>query len=149
MSEDLHEDQIAEFKEGFSLFDKEGDNSISTKELGTVMRSLGACPTEAEIQEMIKEVDRDNTGKVEFTDFLGLMARKIKEVESEDQVNDAFSVFDKDGQGYISAQELRHVMTNLGEKLSEEEVDMMLKEAHIGDDGMIAYRDFTKVLMSK
>ena len=53
---------------------------------------------------MIKEVDRDNTGKVEFADFLGLMARKIKDVETEDQVNDAFSVFDKDGGGLISAQ---------------------------------------------
>ena len=53
---------------------------------------------------MIKEVDPENRGTVEFTDFLGLMARKIKEVESEDQVNEAFSVFDKEGNGYISAQ---------------------------------------------
>jgi Ca2+-binding EF-hand superfamily protein len=65
---------------------------------------IGASPTEAEIQEMIKEVDRDGTGKVEFPDFLALMARKIKDVETEDDVNDAFRVFDKDGQGLISAQ---------------------------------------------
>ena len=50
---------IAEFKEAFSLFDKDGDGTITTKELGTVMRSLGQNPTEAELQDMINEVDAD------------------------------------------------------------------------------------------
>lgn len=49
----------AEFKEAFSLFDKDGDGTITTKELGTVMRSLGQNPTEAELQDMINEVDAD------------------------------------------------------------------------------------------
>ena len=52
------EEQIAEFKEAFSLFDKDGDGTIATKELGTVMRSLGQNPTEAELQDMINEVWR-------------------------------------------------------------------------------------------
>ena len=55
----LSEEQIAEFKEAFSLFDKDGDGNITTKELGTVMRSLGQNPTEAELQDMINEVDAD------------------------------------------------------------------------------------------
>jgi calmodulin len=55
----LTEEQIAEFKEAFSLFDKDGDGTITTKELGTVMRSLGQNPTEAELQDMINEVDAD------------------------------------------------------------------------------------------
>ncbi len=50
---------ISEFKEAFSLFDKDGDGTITTKELGTVMRSLGQNPTEAELQDMINEVDAD------------------------------------------------------------------------------------------
>lgn len=50
---------LAEFKEAFSLFDKDGDGTITTKELGTVMRSLGQNPTEAELQDMINEVDAD------------------------------------------------------------------------------------------
>ena len=49
-----------EFKEAFSLFDKDGDGTITTKELGTVMRSLGQNPTEAELQDMINEVDADD-----------------------------------------------------------------------------------------
>ena len=50
---------FVEFKEAFSLFDKDGDGTITTKELGTVMRSLGQNPTEAELQDMINEVDAD------------------------------------------------------------------------------------------
>ena len=58
-ADQLTEEQIAEFKEAFSLFDKDGDGTITTKELGTVMRSLGQNPTEAELQDMINEVDAD------------------------------------------------------------------------------------------
>lgn len=55
MADQLTEEQIAEFKEAFSLFDKDGDGTITTKELGTVMRSLGQNPTEAELQDMVKK----------------------------------------------------------------------------------------------
>uniref|UniRef100_A0A8C6CS38 EF-hand domain-containing protein n=1 Tax=Moschus moschiferus TaxID=68415 RepID=A0A8C6CS38_MOSMO len=64
MADQLTEEQTAEFKEAFSLFDKDGDGTITTKELGTVMRSLGQNPTEAELQDMINEVDADgNCGR--------------------------------------------------------------------------------------
>lgn len=56
MVDQLSEEQIAEFKEAFSLFDRDGDGKITSKELGTVMRSLGQNPTEAELREMIQEV---------------------------------------------------------------------------------------------
>ena len=68
-----------------------------------------------------------------------MMSKKMQETDSEDEIREAFKVFDKDGNGFISAAELRHVMTNLGEKLSDEEVDEMVREADMDGDGQINY----------
>ena len=69
-----------------------------------------------------------------------MMARKIKDGgESEEELREAFRVFDKDGNGFISAAELRHVMTNLGEKLTDEEIDEMMREADTDGDGQVNY----------
>ncbi|WZZ21861.1 hypothetical protein YC2023_123248 [Brassica napus] len=170
MADQLTDDQISEFKEAFSLFDKDGDGTLSpqifvfvskacnlvwfagcitTKELGTVMRSLGQNPTEAELQDMINEVDADGNGTIDFPEFLNLMARKMKDTDSEEELKEAFRVFDKDQNGFISAAELRHVMTNLGEKLTDEEVDEMIREADVDGDGQINYDEFVKVMMAK
>lgn len=148
-ADQLTEEQIAEFKEAFSLFDKDGDGTITTKELGTVMRSLGQNPTEAELQDMINEVDADGNGTIDFPEFLTMMARKMKDTDSEEEIREAFRVFDKDGNGFISAAELRHVMTNLGEKLTDEEVDEMIREADIDGDGQVNYEEFVTMMTSK
>ena len=68
-----------------------------------------------------------------------MMSKRRKNKDSEDELKEAFKVFDKDGNGFISAAELRHVMTNLGEKLTDEEIDEMIKEADIDDDGQVNY----------
>jgi len=135
--------QIAEFKEAFSLFDKDGDGTITTKELGTVMRSLGQNPTETELQDMINEVDADGNGNgtIDFPEFLTMMARKMKDTDCEEEIREAFRVFDKDGNGFISAAELRHVMTNLGEKLTDEEVVEMIREADLDGDGQVTTKN--------
>jgi calmodulin len=149
MSDSLPEDKITECREVFDLFDKDKDGSITTKELGDVMRALGANPTNTELQEMIAEVDKDNSGKIEFNEFLDLFARKMKDPDTEEDLIEAFKIFDKDGSGSISASELRHVMTTLGEKLTEEEADEMIREADTNGDGYIDYVEFVKIMMSK
>ncbi|MCO5567497.1 hypothetical protein L7F22_021190 [Adiantum nelumboides] len=120
--------EIDELKEAFGLFDKDGDGCITTKELGTVMRSLGQNPTKVELQEMINEVDADGKRSINFLEFLNLMAKKMKDTNSEVGLKEAFKVFDKDQNGFISVAELRHVITNLGEKLTDEEGDKMIRE---------------------
>jgi calmodulin len=79
------------------------------------MRSLGQNPTEAELQDMINEVDANGDGVIDFPEFLTMMIRKMRNTDSEEEIKEAFRVFDKDGNGYISAAELRHAMMNMGE----------------------------------
>ena len=113
------------------------------------MRSLGQNPTEAELQDMVNEVDVDGSGTIEFSEFLNLMARKMRDSDSEEQLKEAFRVFDKDQNGFISAAELRNVLTNLGEKLTDDEIDEMIREADVDGDGQINYEEFVKVMMTK
>ena len=103
MTDHLTKEQIAEFKEAFSLFNKNGNCTITTKDLGTVMRLLGQNPTEAELQDMINEVDADGNRTIDFPEFLTMMARKMKDTDNEEEIQEAFPVFDKDGNDYISA----------------------------------------------
>ncbi|XP_049800387.1 calmodulin-A-like [Schistocerca nitens] len=149
MGDQLTDEQIAEFNEAFSLFDKDGDGTVTTKELGTVMRFHGQNPTEAELQDMINGVDADDNGTLDFPEFLTMMTRKMKDTDSEEEIREAFRVLDKDGNGFISATELRHVMTNVSEKFTNEEVDEMTREAEIDGDGQVNYEEFVTMTRSK
>nr|XP_022916372.1 calcium-binding protein 4-like isoform X2 [Onthophagus taurus] len=145
----LSEDQVAEFKEAFMLFDKDEDGTITMAELGVVMRSLGQRPTETELRDMVNEVDQDGNGTIEFNEFLQMMSKKMKDADGEEELREAFRVFDKNNDGLISSNELRHVMTSLGERLSEEEVEDMIKEADIDGDGQVNYEEFVTILTAK
>ncbi|KAK3578505.1 hypothetical protein CHS0354_007756 [Potamilus streckersoni] len=145
----LTEEEIAEINEAFNMFDKDGDGKITTKELGEVMRSLGRDPTNAELEDMISEVDIDGNGTIDRKEFLDMMARKIKNTDKEKALRQAFNMFDKDGNGFITPAELRQVMGNLGEKLTDEEVDEMIKEADMDGDGRVNYIEFTRMMTKK
>ena len=145
----MTEEQISFFKEAFNLFDKDGNGLIKTYELAFVLRSLGQNHTEAELQEIISEIDIDDNGSIDFPEFLTMMARKMKENNNhKDEIHEIFKVFDKEGNGFISVAELSHVMTSLGEELTEEEVKEMIKEADIDGDGQVSYEDFKKIYLS-
>merc|ERR1711971_720628 len=144
----LTEEQVADFKEVFSLIDKNADGAITIKELGSAMRSMGQSPTEEELQEMIEEVDSNGNGTIEFSEFLSKMAGKMAYSPSEKEIYDAFRVFDKDGNGFISPAELRYVMTKMGQVITDEEVDQMIQEADLDGDGQVNYREFVKMMTS-
>ncbi|KAL3859433.1 hypothetical protein ACJMK2_009654 [Sinanodonta woodiana] len=139
--------QIEELKEAFSLFDKDGDGSITTDELGTVMRNLGQFPSEEELKQMLKEIDIDGDGTFSFEEFVQVMANMggISEQSEEDEereLREAFRVFDKTGCGYICASDVRAILQCMGEDLTEEEIDEMIAEVDIDGDGRIDFNEF-------
>ncbi|KAM6157083.1 calmodulin-like [Erethizon dorsatum] len=116
------------------------------------MRSLGQNPREAELQDMINKMDADGNGTIDFPEFFTTMAKKMKDRDSEEEIREAFQVFDKDGNNYISAAEFYHVMTNLGEKLTQiitGEVDEMIREADIDGDRRGNYEEFMQMMTAK
>jgi calmodulin len=148
MSE-ISDDKVTILKELFDLYDTDKDGCINTIELGDVMKALGVDQTQDELQEMVNEVDSNNKGKIEFKEFLQLFARKLKGNKSEDELMEAFKLYDKDGNGSVSAAEFRHVMTTMGEKLTEEEVEEMIINADMNGDGIINYHEFINLKMTK
>lgn len=148
MSE-LTEEQVAEFKDAFAQFDKEGTGKISTRELGTLMRTLGQNPTEAELQDLITEAESNTNGQLDFNEFCSIMAKQMRETDTEEEMREAFKIFDRDGDGFISPAELRFVMIQLGEKVTDEEIDEMIREADFDGDGMINYEEFVWMISQK
>ena len=113
---------------------------------------LGMHLTTEELNTAINDVDGDFNGTLDFPEVLTMLARKMKDTDSEEEIGAAFKVFDKDGSGFITGAEMRHVMTNLGEALTEAEIDEMLAEADIEADidssGQINYRSFMNTMTS-
>ncbi|XVE73045.1 hypothetical protein DITRI_Ditri11bG0086500 [Diplodiscus trichospermus] len=105
MADTLTEDQVAEFREAFCLIDKDSDGFITMEELTSVIQTLDGNPTKEEVQDMISEVDAEGNGTIDFEDFLNIMARKMKENVT-DELKEAFKVFDRDQDGFISANEV-------------------------------------------
>ena len=87
-------------------------------------------------------------GTIDFPEFLTMMARKMKDTDSEEEFRAAFRVIDKDGNGFISAADLSHMMTNIGENLTDEEVNEMIREADIAGDGHVNYEEFVTMMTS-
>lgn len=145
MSSSLTPEQIEEYREAFNLFDRDSNGSISASELATVMKSLGLSPSETEIADLVNEIDQDGNHEIDFQEFLTLMARQADTRDSAQEIIEAFKVFDKNGDGYISLSELKQVFNSIGEKLSDEELEAMFNEVSNGS-GRISVADFASLL---
>ena len=138
--------QIAEFREAFSLFDHDENGSVSTDELGQVLRSLGENPSENELRDMVNEIDEDGSGSIEFMEFLVLMTSKVKEMTHEEEITEAFKVLDRERDDYLTVKEIKYFMRKVAHiRLSNEEAEAMLKYADSDGDGMVSFEDFRKM----
>ncbi|XP_055380451.1 uncharacterized protein LOC129611341 [Condylostylus longicornis] len=143
---ELTEEQKNDIKEAFDLFDTEGTGHIESKELKVAIRALGFEPKKEEIKRMIAEIDKDNTGKISFTDFLQLMTMKMAEKDSKEEILKAFRLFDDDETGKISFKNLKRVARELGENLTDEELREMIDEADLDGDGEVNQEEFLRIM---
>lgn len=148
------ERQISDLKQAFGFFDKESKGVVTTTEIGSVLKNLGLFPTEKELEAMLSEIDIDGDGEFSFDEFVQLMfnmgnLEEISPEQEEKDLKDAFRVFDRTGNGYITSSDLRSVLHCLGEKLTEEEIEDMIEEVDIDGDGRIDYEEFVLSLRAE
>ncbi|XP_033730289.1 calmodulin-like, partial [Pecten maximus] len=92
------------------------------------MRALGQNPTSQHVRSIIAEVDKDNDGEIDFEEFVSMMSKKWRDLEKEEEeIKKAFKVFDRNGDGMIEMRELKAVLTGLGERMTEEEFQDLMR----------------------
>ena len=137
------------YYEIFKMFDKKKKGSFGVKELVEVMKLYGMSPNEQEALEMILVIDTDGDGKITFEEFLNVFLQRLKDsTEAQDELREAFRVFDKESNGFVSVEELRQALTECGEKLTEEEVQEMVREISSPDSRNINYEELITIMTS-
>lgn len=143
----LSEDDLEGIQETFSVFDTRGDGKITACHLGDVLRSLNQNPTEQEIRKCALSQNPD--ARIAFEQFYPILQTISKNRIQPSMADflEGFRVFDKDQNGTISSAELRHILTSLGEKLTEDEADQLMSGMEDAQ-GNIAYEEFIKMVMN-
>uniref|UniRef100_A0A8C4ZQ47 EF-hand domain-containing protein n=1 Tax=Gadus morhua TaxID=8049 RepID=A0A8C4ZQ47_GADMO len=143
---ELTEEQKQEIREAFDLFDTDGTGTIDVKELKVAMRALGFEPKKEEIKKMIADIDKQGSGMIDFNDFLSMMTPKMSEKDFTEEILKAFRLFDDDCTGRISFKNLKRVAKELGENLTDEELQEMIDEADRDGDGEVNEQEFLRIM---
>jgi Ca2+-binding EF-hand superfamily protein len=149
MAEDLTEEQIQMLRKAFDMFDREKTGQIETSMCGTILRTLGQTFDEGDLESIIEEVDADGSGQLEFDEFLTLCARFLVEEDAEamqQELREAFRLYDKEGNGYIKTSCLRDILRALDDKLTEAELDEMITEIDTDGSGTVDFDEFMEMM---
>ena len=143
----IPKEKIEEYKAAFELFDKDGDGHVTVDELREVLGKMGEYPSDEQLRDMICDVDTDNNGTIELSEFIEMMQRYENDPAAmDDDIRLAFRAFDLDGNGQIDRDELKQVLEKLGESLTDEEIAEMIAEADTNGDGVISYEEFRAMM---
>ncbi|KAF4663671.1 Centrin-3 [Perkinsus chesapeaki] len=143
---EISEEQKQEIKEAFDLFDTSRSGSIDYHELKVCMRALGFDVKKAEVLELMRDYDRQQTGSIRYDDYLEIMTTKYADRDPTEEMVKAFKLFDDDGTGRISLKNLRRVARELGENLSDDELQAMIDEFDTDQDGEINEEEFIAIM---
>ena len=141
---DIPEDKIAEYKEAFDMFDKDGSGTIDVGEIVKIMKNFGYPIKKSEAQRMISEIDDNGDGELDFEEFVTLMEKQTNYVDQteEELVLTAFKSFDKDHDGKITNHEFKYLLTQMGDKFTDEELNLLFQESDLDINGTLDYQDF-------
>eukprot|EP01114_Cavostelium_apophysatum_P014086 TRINITY_DN355_c0_g1_i1.p1 TRINITY_DN355_c0_g1~~TRINITY_DN355_c0_g1_i1.p1 ORF type:complete len:161 (-),score=50.11 TRINITY_DN355_c0_g1_i1:53-535(-) len=140
----LSEDQVEELKLAFDLFDANQTGYLDKSDCRAVVDKYGIKVTPKEVDEMFQEADVTGSGKIGFPEFMSMMARRMKQVDTQEELMEAFRVFDPYNEGIIPEKDLAEALLNTGDKLSKDELAEMLKVCLV--DGQVNYKNFVNTM---
>ena len=149
--ETFSRDQISELRKVFALMDRGDRGKISMAEMKQLLNCQGYYPNKTELGEIIGEIDFDCDGEINFEDFVMYCSKqrsRCPAVVKDREIKFAFDFLDHNGDGYVSAADVRHVMYVIGQDVADEQVNRMLAEVDEDGSGRISYECF-KIMMSK
>jgi len=144
----LSADEVQEVKDAFDLFDSDNSGAVSVQELVEAMQSLGLDQKNDAVFNMIKEIDTDGSGELEFAEWLEMMTARLTNKTPKADIEKVFKLFDNDRTGEISLDNLKRVANDLGEEVSNEELQEMVQRNDVDKDGAWTLDDFYAVMTS-
>ncbi|XVF54545.1 hypothetical protein PTKIN_Ptkin05aG0189700 [Pterospermum kingtungense] len=146
--ETLGDDQLNQLKEIFARFDMDSDGSLTILELAALLRSIGYKPSGDQIHVLLANMDSNGNGAVEFDELAKAIMSDMTEdiMVNQEKLAEVFRLFDRDGNGYITAAELAGCMAKMGQPLTYKELHDMIEEADANGDGVISFTEFSSVM---
>lgn len=114
-------------------------------ELKKILRALNIKASDSEVQQLLQQMDTDNSGEIDFNEFKNVMGASFFKKYSRQELYAAFKKFDADGNGFISSSELEHILSRMGRHLSRNEIEAMVKSVDSSGDGKISFDEFQKL----
>ncbi|XP_047352930.1 troponin C, isoallergen Bla g 6.0101-like isoform X1 [Vespa velutina] len=147
---DLSKDQLKHLRMAFDTFDPEKKGAIETSMVPTILEMLGHEVRGVNLQEMIATYDLWGTGELKFDEFSKLASRFMEEdMDTEamkEELREAFRIYDKEGNGYITTDVFRDILHELDDQLSPEELDMIIEEVDTDGSGTLDFEEFMEVM---
>ncbi|KAM8711223.1 hypothetical protein ACLKA7_000373 [Drosophila subpalustris] len=146
---DLTDEEKEIFTWAFSVLTDEPDGSITVKELAAFMRCIGKTATESQLNSMINEIDTDGNGFIDFEEFVSALTRRLSGNLDDDEIRDAFRVYDKENTGFIGPDQLRSVFFDVDQVVHEEEIEEMIRGVDQDGDGKLSYEEFVQMMSNR
>nr|P29290.1 RecName: Full=Troponin C, isoform 2A [Homarus americanus] len=145
----LDEEQIGALQKAFDSFDTDSKGFITPETVGVILRMMGVKISEKNLQEVIAETDEDGSGELEFEEFVELAAKFLIEEDEEalkTELREAFRVYDKEGNGYITTDVLKEILRELDNRLTEEDLDSIIEEVDEDGSGTLDFNEFMEMM---
>lgn len=144
----LSDAQTAAAKDAFKSFDKKNEDKIKVGDMEAAMRRIGHSIKPDWLEKIEHMIDSEGTGYISFQEFCNIVRKKMQDDEDERELREMFRILDKEKRGEVNTNELRWILKNLGDDLTEADIDDMIADVDTDGSGWVDYNEFYKLMTS-